>query len=120
MLTISTTGSKPISPATTPAAENAAIDQNRIASPHLRHPTRVSVSLDSAMLEGVPVWSTRRAGDPASVGHRMEADGFGRPSSPVCGLSTEGLYFRRDHSWDNVPEGQRCPACERAAQVMYV
>jgi len=66
------------------------------------------------MIQEVPVWSTRRAGDPASVGHRMEADGFGRPSSPVCGLSSEGLYFRRDHSWADVPAAQRCEACDGA------
>jgi hypothetical protein len=32
----------------------------------------------------------------------------------VCGRTTEGLFFRRDHGWDRVPAGQRCPECERA------
>jgi hypothetical protein len=57
------------------------------------------------------LWSTRRQGDPLAVGHRMEADGHGRPTSPMCGCSTEGLWFRRDHEWERVPMAQRCPDC---------
>lgn len=67
---------------------------------------------------GVPVWSTKRQGDPSSVGHRMEGDEYGRPSSPVRGASSDGLYFRRDHDWSDVPERQRCEACERTAQLV--
>jgi hypothetical protein len=46
----------------------------------------------------------------------MEPDGHGRPTMPVCGISTEGLWFRRDHVWAQVPERQRCRDCE-ALQV---
>jgi hypothetical protein len=62
--------------------------------------------------DGVPVWSTRRKGDPASVGHRMAGDGYGRPSSPVCGLSSDGLFFRAWTDSEQVPERQRCEACD--------
>lgn len=64
----------------------------------------------------MPVWSTRRAGDPASVGHLMVDDGYGRPAPPACGASSEGLFFRRDHDWADVPEGQRCEGCAVAAR----
>lgn len=66
-------------------------------------------------MELMPVWSTRKPGDPASVGHRMLDDFHGRPMSPVCGCSTEGLWFRRDHEWSQVPGRQRCSICERLA-----
>lgn len=59
----------------------------------------------------VPVWSTERPGSPTSIGHRMTPDGHGRPTTPVCGRSTEGLWFRRDHEWHEVPPGQRCDEC---------
>lgn len=72
------------------------------------------------MITSVPVWSTLRAGDPASVGHRMADDEYGRPSVPVCGASSEGLYFRRDHDWGDVPEAQRCDACKRATALVGV
>ena len=49
-----------------------------------------------ATMRGV-LWSTHRQGDPRSIEHLMQPDGHGRPTSPVCGLSTEGLWFRRDH-----------------------
>ena len=60
----------------------------------------------------MPCWST------TSIGHRTQDDAYepcgpdGRPTSPVCGRSTEGLYFRRDHHWEQVPERQRCPRCD--------
>jgi hypothetical protein len=63
------------------------------------------------MISPMPVWSTRRAGDPASIGHRMIDDSFGRPTLPACGLSSDGLFFRRDHDWEQVPERQRCRLC---------
>jgi hypothetical protein len=37
---------------------------------------------------------------------------------PVCGASSDGLYFRRDHEWGDVPERQRSEACERATQLV--
>jgi hypothetical protein len=63
------------------------------------------------MIDVVPVWSTKRKGDPASVGHRMEDDGYGRPSGPACGVSSQGLFFRAWLTWDDVPIPQRCPEC---------
>jgi len=59
------------------------------------------------------VWSTKRPGDPASIGHRMTPDAHGRPTTPFCGLTTEGLWFRRDHDWGQGPEPQRCRGCEQ-------
>jgi len=41
----------------------------------------------------------------------MIDDAHGRPGDPVCGRSTEGLFFRRDHGWPQVPEHQRRHAC---------
>jgi hypothetical protein len=63
------------------------------------------------MIRGVPVWSTKRQGDPSSVGHRMLDDDHGRPMSPVCGLSSHGLFFRAWTDWERVPSPQRCDAC---------
>ena len=51
-----------------------------------------------------------------SIAHLMEPDSYGRPTSPLCGIGTKGLWFRRDHKWENVPPRQRCPQCE-ALQV---
>ena len=62
----------------------------------------------------MPVWSTKPQGDPASVGHRMDDDGYGRPSIRVRGRSSEGLIFRRDISWERVPADQRCAPCEQS------
>ena len=63
------------------------------------------------MIDDMSVWSTKRPGDPASVGHRMPEDDHGRPAGPLCGASSHGLWFRRDHEWADVPERQRCFAC---------
>jgi len=60
------------------------------------------------------LWSTHRQGDPRSIAHQMEPDGHGRPTSPLCGCSTEGLFFRRDHDWSHVPPAQRCRRCAQA------
>lgn len=46
----------------------------------------------------------------------MVGDGYGRPTSPACGLSSEGLFYRRDHDWEDVPERQRCPGCVQAGE----
>jgi hypothetical protein len=59
----------------------------------------------------MPVWSTRRQGDPSSLAHRMKPDAHGRPTTSACGRSTDGLWFRRDVEWERVPETQRCPEC---------
>ena len=48
----------------------------------------------------MPVWSTKRVVTPRSIGHRMEPDGHGQPMSPVCGITTEGLFFRMQLEWD--------------------
>jgi hypothetical protein len=69
------------------------------------------------MLRGVPVWSSLPQGDPMSVGHRMDEDGYGRASLPVCGRTSEGLFFRRDVRWDQVPVGQRCARCELISEA---
>lgn len=69
------------------------------------------MSAVSRMIDVVPVWSTRRQGDPTSIGHRMVGDEHGRPGLPVCGGSTHGLWFRRDVTWERVPEPQRCRSC---------
>lgn len=61
----------------------------------------------------MPVWSTKRQGDPASVGHRMVDDAFGRTTSPACGIRSEGFFFRAWSEWEEVPERQRCEDCKR-------
>ena len=55
--------------------------------------------------------STGPQGDLTSVGHRMVDDSYGRPGTPVCGCSTNGLWFRRDVSGERVPVAQQCSAC---------
>lgn len=63
------------------------------------------------MISLMPVWSTLAQGDPASVGHRMSHDDHGRPGPPICSCSTNGLYFRKDLTWEQVPLTHRCVAC---------
>lgn len=60
----------------------------------------------------VPVWSTLPPGEPGSIGHRMSTDTHGRPSPPVCGQTSNGLWFRLGVEWDDIPERQRCRACQ--------
>lgn len=36
--------------------------------------------------------------------------------APVCGCSTEGLWFRRDVEWERVPAPQRCGGCTGSAE----
>ena len=54
----------------------------------------------------------KRQGDPASIGYWMRPDGFGRPTTLVCGRSTEGRWFRRDRGeWSR---------CRRRSDVGHV
>lgn len=65
------------------------------------------------------LWSTGPPGDPTSVGHLQLEDYHGRPTGPLCGLSSNGLYYRVQLSWEAVPGAQRCPECdERAGSPM--
>ena len=64
-----------------------------------------------ATMGAVPLWSTGPPGAPSSIGHRMQPDAHGRPTTPLCGCSTHGLWFRRDHRWEQVPQAQRCAVC---------
>lgn len=61
----------------------------------------------------MPGWSTGPKGAPGSVGHRMGRDHHGRPGSPLCGCSTDGLWWRGELDWEQVPPAQRCPDSDR-------
>lgn len=47
-----------------------------------------------------------------AVAHRMHEDFHGRPTAPLCGLGTHGLWLRAWTSWECVPVGRRCPPCD--------
>ena len=72
------------------------------------------------MIGALPVWSTKRPDDPASIGHRMQPDSHGRPMTPVCLRTTNGLWFRRNFAWNDVPEHQRCPDCAAVPEAAEV
>lgn len=56
------------------------------------------------------LWSTGPQGDPNSIGHLMAPDGHGRPTSPVCGISTELSWFP-ERVEDLRPAKQVCRGC---------
>lgn len=82
---------------------------------HQRHlAVVVGRLISTATIRDVPVWSTRSQGNPTSIRYRMAHDDHGRPGSPMCRCSTEGLYFSRDVEWTCVPERQRRTSCTMA------
>lgn len=60
----------------------------------------------------MPVWSTAPPGDPTAVAHRMHEDFHGRPTLPICGRTSHGLYLRAWTDWDRVPLERRCGPCD--------
>ena len=62
-------------------------------------------------------WAACPSGPRNAQGHQPRSatarprTGYRRPTTPICGRSTDGLWFRRDHEWHQVPPGQRCDEC---------
>lgn len=59
------------------------------------------------------LWATEPKGHPRALVHRMAGDDAGRPSDPVCGVSTDGLFLWAEVEWEAVGRVLRCPVCDQ-------